>query len=82
MITTSRLVFFSDAPNLFVGSRKPQTNYVFILNSIFDINKAKAISAELMELTFKNKLEETGTTRYKGEETEKLDEKRPKTGRN
>ena len=29
-------------------------------------NKAKAISAELLELIFKNKLEETGKTRWNG----------------
>ena len=41
-------------------------------------NKAKAISAELLELNLKNKLEETGKTRWnkkKREETEKLEEK-------
>ena len=42
------------------------------------VNKAKAISAELLELDLKNKLEETGKTRWNGkkrEETEKLEEK-------
>ena len=29
----------------------------------FSLNKAKAISAELLELSLKNKLEETGKTR-------------------
>ena len=41
-------------------------------------NKAKAISAELLELDLKNKLEEMGKTRWnekKREETEKLEEK-------
>ena len=36
-------------------------------------NKAKAISAELLELNLKNKLEETGKNRKILEETEKLE---------
>ena len=32
----------------------------------FSQNKAKAISAELLELIFKTKLEETGKTRWNG----------------
>ena len=45
------------------------------------VNKANAISAELLELNLKNKLEETGKTRWNGkkqEETEKLEEKKTK----
>ena len=41
-------------------------------------NKAKAISAELLKLNLKNKMEEMGKTRWNGkkrEEKEKLDEK-------
>ena len=44
-------------------------------------NKAKAISAEIIELNLKNKLEETGKTRWnkkKWEERKKLEEKTPK----
>ena len=40
--------------------------------------KAQAISAEILDLNWKNKLEETGKTRWnakKQEETEKLEEK-------
>ena len=33
------------------------------MSPAFRLNKAKAISAELLELSFKNKLEETGKTR-------------------
>ena len=39
-------------------------------------NKAKAISAELLELNFKNNLEETGKKKMKCEETEKLEQKK------
>ena len=42
-------------------------------------NKAKAISAELLELNLNNKLEETGKTRWNGkkqEETGKLEEEK------
>ena len=38
-------------------------------------NKAKAISAELLELNLKNKLKETGENKMKREETEILEEK-------
>ena len=41
-------------------------------------NKVKAISAKLLEINLKNKLKETGKTRYKGEETEKLEEENTK----
>ena len=41
-------------------------------------NKAKAISAELLELNLKNKLEETGKSRKKLEETGRNREKRKK----
>ena len=40
-------------------------------------NKAKAISAELLELNLKNKLEETG----KKDETERNRKKKEETGR-
>ena len=53
-----------------IGARKNKSvrNHLFILNSIIsDVNssknKAKAISAELLELSLKIKLEETGKTR-------------------
>ena len=41
----------------------------------YQYNKAKAISAELLELNFKNKLEDTGKTRWNGRKTETLEEK-------
>ena len=41
-------------------------------------NKAKAISAELLELTFKNKLEETGETRWNGKKEKNWKKKNQK----
>ena len=45
-------------------------------------NKAKAISAELLELNLKSKLEETGKTRWTGRNRKAERKKTPKTGRN
>ena len=52
-----------------------------LLRMAYPQNKAKAISAELLELNLKNKLEETGKTKWNGnkqEETEKLEENNTK----
>ena len=43
-------------------AKKKATNGFFLLH-ILGQNKAKAISAEVLELNLKNKLEETGKTR-------------------
>ena len=45
-------------------------------------NKAKAISAKLLGLNFKNKLEETGKTRLNGKKQKNSKKKTPKNGRN
>ena len=45
-------------------------------------NKAKAISAELLELNLKNKLEETRKTRLNGKKQKNWKKKTQKTGRN
>ena len=45
-------------------------------------NKAKAISAKLLELNLKNKLEEMGKTRSNGKKQKKLEEKNTKNCEN
>ena len=46
-------------------SIRPERDHEFTMQVlvILEYNKAKAISAELLELNLKNKLEETGKTR-------------------
>ena len=46
------------------------------------VNKAKAISAKLLELNFKNKLEETGKTKWNRKKQEKREKQLEKNTKN